>query len=238
MKKILLFICASLLAACTADSTENVSKVTNYPVLTLLGEEEYIIPKGQSFTDPGITATEGGNEIEYVTTVRGFLLGGRTLDVNVPDEYTITYTATNVDGFSLSTTRKVIVVQTGNLVNDISGLYLATVSRDGASGPQYTQREYVFIVPNGENTYKISDGIGGYYDLGRAYGPAYRAPATIIANNIATDNFTIPDFTVGSFGGTVTMETFAVNDATRTIDFTNYWDSGYNFVVHLDQIQL
>jgi Domain of unknown function (DUF5011) len=241
MKKIIILaFFASLLWSCDDDSTAGVSKVTNYPVLTLLGDEFLIIPVGTAYTDPGITATEGGVDIEYTTTVDGALLGttGTTINTAVADDYTITYTATNQDGFDASVSRRVIVVQTGDLVTDISGLYTSTVVRNGASGAQYTDMEYVMIAPSGPNQYRLSDGIGGYYDIGRAYGAGYRAPATINAVNIPADQFTIPDFEVGTFGGGVEMTSFIVNENDGSIDFSADWDSGYTFEVHLEQVQL
>lgn len=238
MKKIFLFICVSLLVvSCSDNSSEGISKVTNYPVLTLHGDEFYQLAAGEVFEDPGITATEGGEEIDYVTTIKGSLLGTTTLDTNVADEYTITYTATNVDGFSASITRTVLVVKTGDFADDFSGYYKATVVRNGVGGAAYTDMEYILIVPSGANSYRLSDGIGGYYDIGRAYGPTYRAPATINVNNFATDDFTIPDFTVGTFGGNVEMTSFVVNESDHSIDFSADWDSGYTFVVHLEQVQ-
>jgi hypothetical protein len=83
----------------------------------------------------------------------------------------------------------------------------------------------------------MSDGIGGYYAIGRAYGNDYAAPMDIIANDIPTNNFTIPNYTVGTFGGVVDNTEFTVNAEAGTIHFVSDWDSGYTFDVTLEQVQ-
>src|SRR5690606_9235811 len=144
-------------------------------------------------------------------TVRGQFRGGTTLNTDVDDIYQVTYSAVNVDGFPGTISRTVIVYDNGDLVNSIAGLYRSTVSRDGVLTAQYTDLEYILIWNVSGNEYRISDAIGGYYAIGRAYGNGYAAPATIIANNIPANDFTIPNFPVGTFGGTVSGNTMTVN---------------------------
>ena len=67
------------------------------------------------------------------------------------------------------------VARQGDLVNSIEGVYTSTVVRDNVSAPQYDDMKYVIIKKVDTDTYELSDGIGGYYDLGRAYGIAYAA---------------------------------------------------------------
>ena len=237
MKKIFLFLCAVSLAACSDESTGDVSKVTNYPNFELLGDETMYIHKGDAFTDPGVVVTEGENEIDYEVSVSGAFTGGTSVNTNVEDVYTVTYSAVNQDGFAGSITRRVVVAEVGDLITSIAGVYTSTVVRNGVAGAAYTDMEFVLITDNGDGTYNLSDGIGGYYAIGRAYGNGYLAPAEITANNIATDNFTIPDFTVGTFGGNVEMLSFVANEGNNTINFTSSWDSGYTFEVVLKQVQ-
>src|SRR6476646_3046589 len=131
MKKIFLFLCAAaMLSSCSEENTGGVSRITNYPTFALVGDNVIFVHQGDAFVDPGVTVTEGSAEIPYTTSVSGAFQGGTTLDTSVPDIYTITYTATNQDGFSGSTTRTVIVADTGDLINDISGLYTSTVVRN------------------------------------------------------------------------------------------------------------
>jgi hypothetical protein len=173
--------------------------------------------------------------LEYTTSVTSQYNGLDAIDTNVEDVYTITYSAVNQDGFIGTATRTVIVADVGDFVNSIAGVYISDVTRSTA--PSYTGLKYILITDNGDGTYEMSDGIGGYYAIGRVYGNDYLAPAEIIANNIPGNSFTIPDFTVGTFGGVVTMTSFSIDPATHTIHYVSDWDSGYTFDVTLTQIQ-
>ena len=218
---------------------EDLYTITNYPTFEMTGEEVIINPFGASFTDPGIKATEAGQEIPVTTTVTGDFFGGTSFDPNVTERYLYTYSATNSDGYPGSISRYVYNINNGDLVTSIEGLYTSTVVRNGAASPQYTDMEYVVISKTGENTYMLSDAIGGYYDIGRDYGATYRAPGlTITANNIAADSFTFNTTEVGTFGGVVEMKSMTVDPANKTIVFTSDWDAGYSFEVTLKQVQL
>ncbi|MBK0370958.1 BT_2262 family domain-containing protein [Flavobacterium agrisoli] len=240
MKKLLLPIiamCTILFTSCDSDSS-NVSKVTFYPNFEMNGDSEVYLNVGESFDDPGVVATEDGAVIEYTTSVSGDLRGGKTLDTNVPDIYTVTYTAVNKDGFKGTTTRKVYVVDNGNLVDNISGLYTSSCTRNGTITPVYQDMKYVMIYKNADGTYQISDGIGLYYAVGRAYGPAYYAPAKVKANSISSNNYTYYQFTVGTFGGKCDMSGLVADPASQTVKFTTVWDSGYTFDVLLKKVQI
>lgn len=240
MKKLFILpILALFFVSCADETTGDVSKVTNYPIFTVLGDELIILNKGEAFVDPGVIVMEGENEIEYTTTISGDYRGGTSLDTNVADIYHITYSATNVDGFSGTAGRTVIVVDDGDLVNSISGLYTSTVVRNGATGAQYTDMEYIIIWENANGTYEMSDGIGGYYAIGRGYGTGYAArPVIITATSIPANNFTISDFSVGAFGGVAEMSSLTVNPGPGTITFSTAWDAGYTFNVTLKKVEL
>jgi hypothetical protein len=129
------------------------------------------------------------------------------------------------------------------MVTSIEGLYSSTVVRNGAVNPQYFDMEYILIrkKPGGAaNEYELSDAIGGYYDIGRAYGAGYRATNMIVtANDIPGNSFSFSaPVPVGAFGGALTMQSFSVDSATKTINFVSDWDSGFNFVVTLTQVAL
>ena len=56
MKKVflsLLFI-STFLVSCDENSTADVSRVTNYPEFTLLGDEIVYVQKGSAYTDAGV----------------------------------------------------------------------------------------------------------------------------------------------------------------------------------------
>lgn len=243
MKKIFLtllitFLGVTIFTSCDSTDTDNVSFVTNYPVFELLGDETMILPQGGAFNDPGVIVTENGTEIPYTTSVSGLFQGGTSIDTNVADIYTVTYSATNRDGFSGTKTRTVIISSNDDLSTGLSGLYTSTVTRNGVLTAQYTDLEYVLIWQNSDGTYGMSDGIGGYYHFGRNYGVGYAATGAIITvNDFATNNFSYSSFEVGTFGGTCTMSSLVPNPTNSTVSFTTNWDAGYTFEVVLTQVQ-
>ncbi len=232
----------TFLAGCERDlDTLGVTtKITYYPVFELEGEEEMVVPAGEAFTLPGATATEQGTEIPVSRNITGTYFAGvvNDIDTSVPDIYNVTYSAVNVDGFTGSASRTVFVKPpTGDLVNSLEGTYLATSLRTPAAAGDYEDMEYVYIIKTGEDTYQLSDVIGGYYDLGRGYGPTYAGPgATITANNIAANDFDFGDpVEVLTFGGDAVITGMQVNAAAKTITYNAEWDV-YTFKIILKQV--
>ncbi|HQA74489.1 BT_2262 family domain-containing protein [Flavobacterium sp.] len=240
MKKIIsILVITFLIVSCSKEDTGNVSRVTNYPEFTLLGDDVIFVNKGNEFIDPGVIVTEGGVEIPYETTITGTYRGGTTLDTNVVDVYQIVYSAINQDGFSGSIARTVYVIENGDLTTNISGLYTSTVVRNGSSSAQYTNMEYILVWKKDNGTYEMSDGIGGYYAIGRAYGSGYAArPVIITANDIPSNNFSVPAFSVGAFGGVAIMSGLTANSTNNTLSYSTEWDSGYTFVVTLTKVNI
>lgn len=245
MKKIFLtlVIAGGLLTSCSKD-TDNVSTVTNYPIIEVLGADPIFVPQGGTFTDPGVIAKEGETVIPTTTTVAGNYRHETTLNTNITDEYTITYTATNKDGFKASATRKVIVYKTGDLVNSIEGVYTCTISRNGATpSAAYMNIKYLYIWKNANGTYEISDAFGGWYQYGRALGLGYITPGgTINAVSIPANTFTFPGnpLTNTGFGGTANITGLTVTPATKKVVMTTSWlaPTAYTFVATLTQVQL
>lgn len=219
--------------------SEGISKITYFPDFKMTGDPVIFLNKGSAYTDPGDKAYENEVEIPVRQSITGDYFPANAIDVDVPNNYVIKYLATNKDGFDGSTTRIVYIVATGDLINSIEGLYTSTIVRNGVSSPQYTDLKYVMIRKAGDNTYEISDAIGGYYDLGRNYGAAYRATGALItANNISTNDFDLgPSFGVGAFGGNASIISFTVNAATGTITMVTDWDAGFTFEVTLKQVK-
>jgi predicted small secreted protein len=257
MKKIvltlLLFVTAStLLVSCDEDTTAGVSRVTNYPLIEVLGDDVIYIQEGTTFNDPGAIATEGGAEIPFVVSAEGLYRGGTTLDTNVGDVYIVKYTATNTDGFSISGIRTVVVYPpTGDLVTSIEGVYVSTVRRNGsllnpAQGSSVNM-EYVYIWKNTDGTYAVSDALGGWYDLGRHLGHTSATKGGVInAVSIPANTFTFPGG-VGHleneyFGGAAELTSLNVNPVTKTLILGSHWlappATNYNFESTLVQVQL
>lgn len=245
MKKIitLLLITSTLFVSCDTVETDNVSSITNYPLITLNGSNPVFVPQGGAYTDPGAVATEGGTVIPTVATASGNYRGGSSIDTNVFDEYSQTYTATNKDGFKATATRTVIVYKTGDLVNSIEGVYTCTISRNGVTpSAAYRDIKYIYIWKNTDGSYEISDSFGGWYQYGRALGIGYITPGgKIVANNIATNDFSFPGTQTNlGFGSNSEITALTVDPATKKLVLTSTWAAapGYTFVATLTQVQL
>ena len=124
MKKVLILIITSFLfvVSCNkvkinnTDDKVGISRVTHYANIELTGDDVISIVKGSTFTDPGVKATAGGQDLPVTTT--------GSVDANTVGLYTLNYSATNADGFSSSASRTVVVIPTeDNPDVDISGSY-------------------------------------------------------------------------------------------------------------------
>jgi hypothetical protein len=98
--------------------------------------------------------------------------------------------------------------------------------------------EYVIVRKTGASTYVLSDIIGGYYDLGRGFGPAYAGPGSAITvNDLATNNFTFgPAVGIGAFGGNAAITEMQVTAGSKQIHLVTEWDFGFTFDVTLTQV--
>lgn len=241
--RILLLVFMGALASCTTDDTDGVSSITNYPIITINGPSELFLNQGDAYTDAGAISTEGGSEIETTTTYSKGIYFGGDFGTDSPDLYFVTYSAVNKDGFAGIATKTVWVKPTtGDFVTDISGLYISDVQRGTAFAvtAQYSDMKYVFIKKIGTNTYALSDAVGGYYDIGRAYGANYATSgATITVNNLATNDFSFTPGPIAAFGITLTMSEMTADAATKTLSFTSAYATGSGvFKIQLKQVQL
>ncbi|MBI9056485.1 DUF5011 domain-containing protein [Labilibaculum sp. DW002] len=165
MKKILyisLLAIITLFSACDDKETEDISRITYFPDFTLEGGEFYRHEMGTAYTEPGVVAMEGENELEVVTS-------GDVVDSNVPGIYEVVYSATNVDGFDGSVSRYVIVTdEVDDSAVNLSGDY------------ELVHGSFViFDVP-------VKKKEAGYYTMGsiygyeKTYGAQYTMPVRIV----------------------------------------------------------
>lgn len=237
-----------LFTSCDADSTGGVSKVTNYPIIEVNGDSTIFLPLGTAFADPGAVAKENGVVIPTEISYSGNFRGAKTLDVNQADEYIQTYTATNVDGFKATATRKIIVYKTGDLVNSIEGVYISTTRRNGsllsASQGSSVDQKYIYIWKNNDGTFGVSDAFGGWYSIGRKIGITSATQGGTIAGNIPTNTYTFPGNPLDNqyFGGSANITGLNVDAANKTLVLTTAWAAdaatNYSFVSTLAQVQL
>ncbi|MBJ6116982.1 DUF5011 domain-containing protein [Pontibacter sp. BT310] len=115
---------ACLFVSCDKD-TEDISTITFYPVFEMEGEQFQTVFVGDTYTDSAVTATEAGEPSE-ITTVG-------SVDTSTPGVYTITYSATNKDGFTVSVSRYIGVIDSAVTDVDLSGMYQRTAGALGVS---------------------------------------------------------------------------------------------------------
>lgn len=168
MRKILyisILLIVALFSSCDKDS-EDISRVTEYAVITFEGDATMFVPKGGTYTP---SATSSGGEEVIITG---------SVDVNQPGFYIISFSATNVDGFDATVEQTVIVYEEDAV---LAGVYDGIRVGQDSGG-------VVLIYPNGDGTYTCSDLLGGYYQFGRGYGVAYSSPTAsmVVSGDVIT----------------------------------------------------
>lgn len=128
------------------------------------------VPVGSTFTDQGVVAMEGEDDVTASVVVKS------NVDTNKIGVYSISYFATNVDGFDSSTERTVIVYDP-SVTTDVSGTYTVDSSvsyRDMGGAKAPFKGDYnVTVKQVAPGVFSVSDFIGGWYDQGAAYGSTY-----------------------------------------------------------------
>ncbi|MNK01008.1 hypothetical protein D3C87_188010 [compost metagenome] len=240
-----------LFALISCDNEDPIaSKVTFFPIITQNSPDEttIFVEEGEAFDEPGAVATENDVEIDVKTTYIGRYRNNtfnETLNTDVSDIYTVQYAATNADGFDGVSTRQIIVAETGDLVNSIAGLYTSTVFRNGSQGAPasaYTDIKYILIWKNPDGSYGISDSFGGWYLFARAIALSETPGATIVANDIAANDFSFPGTQANRyFGGSAKITGLTVDPVTKTLELSTFWQAdpatSYTFVSTLKQVQ-
>lgn len=251
MKKILIgFLSVAMLAflvSCEDDTTAGISRLTYFPEFTIDAPASQIVAAGSSFSVPVGVAEEDGVALDVTVSVSSEINGLSELNTDIPDIYTISYSAVNSDGFPGSSSIEVLVAPpTGDFITSIEGLYVSSVDRvfagsPGSRGPM----SYIFVTKNSNGDYVISDYIGGWYYIGSQYGYDYAATGpTITVNNIATSDVTINgnDFGVGAFGDDAVITAMQFDPAAKTISYFTEWtlsDGRFvTFDVLLTQVQI
>ena len=139
--------------SCHEITTEDVTRITYYPSITILGDELAIIIKGTAYTDAGCTVDLNGKDVtDQVITVSN-------VNPNAVGMYSVTYTAVNEDGFSVSARRDVFVVNP----NSFASVYWG----ESMYGVRHYYDAPILIKERSDGTYLIDDLAGGFYFWGR-----------------------------------------------------------------------
>ncbi len=175
MKKIIykilsiVFIFATFIS-CEQDDTLDISRVTYFNDIKMIGDELTLSPIGTVYQDQGVNAYEGDEDV----TSR--VITEDPVDSNTLGLYTVSYSITNADGFEKLATRTVIIHPIQDSGVDYSGVYTGDtrgeIIENGCT-----------ITKLGPSTYFASDFFGGVYCCGaRDYGPVYVMPAYFVVN--------------------------------------------------------
>lgn len=185
--------------------TGGVSKITYFPEFVMEGDAYEIVETGSAYVDPGVTATEGGEEIPVETS--------GSVDASTPAVYVINYVATNSDGYGGSTQRVVRVVTYGTDNTNIAGVYDGV--RDGRGGG------VVRITKIAPGVFEVEDLFGGYYWQSVGYGISTAANAIFTENPDGT--FTASQGFVPAWGSEVLANGLTYDSGAKTFKHQAYF---------------
>lgn len=173
MKKIFLYglmFCATAFGftSCNDDNDQLTdTRVTNYILLTVNGDEVVYVDANSTYTDEGCTAEAGGQDVTSKVQTTN------PVDTKNIGPYIVTYRATNEDGFSSEASRYVYVGSP--LVGTVSdGSYRQTYNGDGSPKAQVAWSGFnIEMLTDGNGLYWVEDLMGGYYEQRAGYGSRY-----------------------------------------------------------------
>ena len=176
MKKSIIFgMMAALLTlgvTSCGDDEKTDSQITYYVDLALVGDDVVSTPLGSNYVDQGFTATINGEDVSDRVKMTS------NVNTSVLGPYSVTYSATNDDGYSSSVTRTVYV---GNYI----AATLATGSKrtNSSSGAVVNYSDLTIpVVTDGNGNYWVEDLMGGYYEKRQGYGSDYSMPGFLRVN--------------------------------------------------------
>lgn len=210
IRNLLIFasVCFITAASCKKDS-KGISFITTYAEVELKGNSTVFSQVGQPFAEPGYSAKEGEKDLTQAVVIKS------NVDINTPGIYSISYSATNTDGYSSSQSRTVVVA---DKTAPLNGYYRSNITRD-YNGATANRGPYTMLVFGmGNNQYYVQDLLGRWYDVGSAYGAAYAGSGVIKLN--ADNTFQLVSSKALGFGATSAPKFFDVatyTPGTKTI---------------------
>ena len=197
--------------------------------MELLGSETVLIQLGAQFEEPGYKAFEGDKDVTNAVVVSG------TLDSNVPGLYSLRYMVENSDGAVTVAKRKVVVCDPASA----SGLYKVSKeshrNTNASSSPEYASEPVLLIYQEKSGAYNVSDLFGGYYSVGRGYGPNYETGGNI---KITKDgSVALVSSRTTPWGDKFSSVEGTYDAASKTFDIAVEWETGYIFYLILICIQ-
>lgn len=160
------------LTSCNDDNDQLTdSRITYYVDLDMQGDAFVQLPIGTSYSDAGCKATENGEDV----TSKIVTSGADAVDVNTAGLYTITYSATNKDGFPASVSRTVAVCDP-SIETDLSGTWTTQPGTQRIYGGSTVTpfADYTCTIRKAApGIFSVSDFFAGYYDQRAGYGSSY-----------------------------------------------------------------
>ena len=176
MRQILIYflmLCtaALVMASCSGDVRHTDTRVTHFIQLSVKGDGVVYVDAGMPYTDEGCSAELAGEDVSDKVVV------DNPVNTSEIGPYTVTYSATNADGFPAYATRQVYVGR------GVTGTVATGSYRQNAAGTVTNWSDLdIVMLTDGSGLYWVSDLLGGYYDQRAGYGPAYAMPAYLQVN--------------------------------------------------------
>lgn len=213
---LMLLVSVVTFTSCDDDSSAGHTRITYYPVLKMLGDETIYLDKGATFTDPGCTAELNGEDVTSQIEVKG------SVNTAKSGIYNLNYSVVNVDGFSASASRTVIVTDPndateGFFYSDGENSYREYNGANTTFGRNFE----VIIINNGDGTYHVEDLLGGWYSQRAGYGTNYNMDGTIAMDS--EGNLTLISSLIGGWKDGLVDFSGKFDAATGTY----IWDAEY-----------
>jgi hypothetical protein len=218
----LIIASAFVFFACEKE-TEDISRITYYCELQLLGDEVEFTPLGGSYSESGWEASENGEDVSESVTVTG------TVNANVAGLYRLVYSVNNTDGFPKTAVRQVVVYDT-TASEMKSGFYAVSPASNRNGTTVYGGNFTILIYQVSPGRFYVSDLFGGYYDQRAAYGSTYAMVGHIALS--ADNGISLIDSRLAGWGDSLDGLTNGSYDpATKTVRWTAKYITTYDFNV-------
>ncbi|MBO4673611.1 MAG: DUF5012 domain-containing protein [Bacteroidaceae bacterium] len=182
MKKFLIYsFSVSMMAlglfSCNDDNDDHTDKrVTYYATLNLDGEEYMVVDKGATYVEPGFSAEMKGEDVTDQVVVNS------NVDTSTSGVYSVTYSITNADGFTVEKERTVVVLDPND---PIEGFYQTSSDAYRDYGGTITQYggPFEILVINKGDYYFFDDLMAGWYCQRAGYGSDYSMESAVTIND-------------------------------------------------------